>query len=73
MSSLDKGTHDFADHNVFTYVYSQKIHKSHALREQNEKRISNIKKQYGEVEGQKHSIHLSSVFEKDQQKMSDAK
>ena len=49
------------------------MHKSHALREQNEKRINNIKQQYGEVVGQQHSIHLSSVFERDQKKISDAK
>jgi hypothetical protein len=33
MVAAEKGTNDFADKNVFTYVYSTKIHKSHALRE----------------------------------------
>jgi hypothetical protein len=33
MVAADKGTNDFADKNVFTYVYSTKVHKSHALRE----------------------------------------
>jgi hypothetical protein len=73
ITSIEKGTNDFADTNVFTYVYSQKIHKSHELRKKNEQRIANIKNQYGEVTGQQHSIHLSSVFERDQQKISDAK
>ena len=33
MVNADKGTNDFADKNVFSYVYSTKVHKSHALRE----------------------------------------
>lgn len=37
---------DYQPHNVFSYVYSTKIHKSHALRERNEKMIDLIQKQF---------------------------
>lgn len=33
MVAENNGINDFADKNVFTYVYSTKVHKSHALRE----------------------------------------
>ena len=29
---------DFADQNCFSYIYSTKVHKSHAMREMNDKR-----------------------------------
>ena len=35
----EKRNPDFEKHNVFSYVYSQKVHKSHALREKNEKLV----------------------------------
>lgn len=34
---IEKKTNDYGQHNVFTYIFSEKEHKSHALAKKNEK------------------------------------
>jgi len=63
----EKKSPDFGDHNVFSYVYSQKVHKSHALRERNEKLISMMDGQFSSPK--RDAMKEMEVMERDRRTM----
>lgn len=42
----NKGVQDFGDNNVFSYIYSTKVHKSHAMAEKKDKVIDMMRDQF---------------------------
>lgn len=45
-SNVHKNKADFEKHNVFSYIYSTKVHKSHSMGKRNEEVINRMKDQF---------------------------
>ena len=59
---------DFGENNVFTYIYQPKVHKSHALREKNEKIISLIADQFTEKNNDDQLAKMAALHMKEKNK-----